>query len=238
MTSKLSNLTATAREGSHNREIRRASSIPAVLYGYGINNINLQVDSRSFASIYNQAGLTSLITLTIKNGDDRQDHTVLIRDMQMHPLKNTVQHIDFYQPRLDQAITANVPLDFVGEAPAVKDLGGVLVRTLDEVELEALPVDLPHNIAVDITVLTDFEQAIHIRDLILPPKVELNHEPDEVVALVQPPRTEAEMDALEEDVKEDVAGVEGVEDKPEEDGEGADADTDKAAATDQETTAD
>ena len=219
MTRKTSHLMATPRAHGHNQETRRQGSIPAVLYGYGLDNLNVQIDSRAFSTVFNNAGYTSLITLTVADGEQNKEHTVLIRDMQLHPLKNTVQHIDFYQPRLDQAITANVPLSFVGDAPAVKDLGGVLVRTLDEVELEALPVDLPHDIAVDISVLTDFAKSIYIQDLVLPPKVKLHHEPDETVALVQPPRTEEELEALEGEVKEDVQSVEGVEDKPAAEGE-------------------
>lgn len=220
MTRKTSHLLAAPRAHGHNQETRRQGSIPAVLYGYGLDNINIQIDSRSFAAVFNNAGYTSLINLTVQDGEQQKDHTVLIRDMQMHPLKNTVLHVDFYQPRLDQAITANVPLNFIGESPAVKDLGGVLVRTLDEVELEALPADLPHDIAVDIAVLTDFEKSIYIRDLVLPPKVKLHHEPEEIVALVQPPRTEEELEELEGEVKEDVESVEGVEDKVAEPAEG------------------
>jgi len=234
MTRKTSHLSATPRTYGHNQEIRRQGSIPAVLYGYGLTNTNLQIDSRSFSTVFNNAGYTSLITLTVQDGQQDKDHTVLIRDMQVHPLKNTVQHVDFYQPRLDQAITANVPLNFVNEAPAVKDLRGVLVRTMDEVELEALPVDLPHNIAVDISVLTNFDKSIYIRDLVLPPNVKLHHEPEETVALVQPPRTEEELEALEGEVKEDVAGVEGVQDKEEEDktSEEATESADQTAASD------
>ena len=228
MTRKTSHLLAAPRAHGHNQETRRQGSIPAVLYGYGLNNINIQIDSRKFSTVFNNAGYTSLITLTVQDEEQNKEHTVLIRDLQMHPLKSTVLHVDFYQPRLDQAITANVPLNFIGEAPAVKDLGGVLVRTLDEVELEALPTDLPHDISVDITVLTNFSKSIYIHDLVLPPKVKLHHEPDETVALVKPPRTEAELEELEGEVKEDVESVEGVEDKVEE----TDAGEGEAEATD------
>lgn len=235
MTSKRTHLNASLRTLKHTREARRQGIILAVLYGYGLKNLNVQVDSKAFSAIFNQAGYTSLITLIVSDGGQDKDHTVLIRDMQLHPLKNTVQHVDFYQPRLDQAITANVPLSFVGEAPAVKDLGGVLVRTLDEVKLEALPVDLPHNIAVDISSMDNFAKSIYIRDLVLPPRVKLHHEPEEVVALVQPPRTEEELEALEEEVKEDVTAVEGVQEPTEEAKSGEEAaETGKTATADKE----
>jgi len=205
----------TREEGVHT--LRHQERIPAVVYGHGVKNLNIDVDGKQFTKVFKAAGYTALINIHIDQA--KKDHTVLIREVQLHPVKDTILHVDFYQPRLDQAITAHVPLDFTGEAPAVKDLGGVLVRTIDEIELEALPTDLPHDIKVDISVLTDFEKVIRVADLDLPDKVKLHHEADEVVALVQPPRTEEELEALEEEVSEDVEGVEGVE-EPEEAEEG------------------
>lgn len=200
----------------HVQAVRREDKIPAIIYGYGIKeNIDLQVDSKSLANIFNEAGHTSLISLAVKADKEAKPHTVLIREVQIHPVRSTILHVDFYQPRLDQVITAQVRLKFVGEAPAVKDAGGVLVRTVEEVEVEALPADLPHDIEVDISILSDFEKVIHMSDLVLPDKVKLNHEVTEPVALVQPPRTEEELEALEEEVSEDVEGVEGVEEKEE-----------------------
>jgi large subunit ribosomal protein L25 len=211
--------------------VRRDDKIPAILYGYGLENTDVQVDRRSFATIFNEAGHTSLIDLEISSDKEAKPHTVLIHAVQMHPVQGTFLHVDFYQPRLDQKITAQVPLKFIGEAPAAKDLGGVLVRTLEEIEVEALPTDLPHDIEVDISILSDFEKAIHVKDLVLPDKVQLNHESSETVALVQPPRTEEEMEALEEEVSEDVESVEGVEDKEEEGEEGEGGDKEKTEDT-------
>ena len=222
-----SSLKAEIRK-KHVQAVRREDKIPAVIYGYGIKeNVDLQVDRKSFAGIFNEAGHTSLISLVIKADKEEKPHTVLIREGQIHPVKSSIMHVDFYQPRLDQIITAQVRLNFVGEAPAVKDSGGVLVRTMEEVELEALPADLPHDIEVNISTLTDFEKAIHISDLVLPDKVKLNHESEETVALVQPPRTEEELEALEEEVSEDVEGVEGIE-ETEEPEEGDQEDKDKS----------
>lgn len=214
---KRQNLEAKKRESTVH-EIRRSEMIPAEVYGHGIKNMDIQVDSKQFADVFRAAGYTSLINLSIEDG---KPHTVIIREVQLHPVKSTVLHVDFYQPRLDQTIVANVPLTFTGEAPAVKDLGGVLVRAMDEVELEALPVDLPHDIEVDISQLNDFEKSIHVRDLKVSDKVDLHHDPDDTVALVQPPRTEEELEALTEEVSEDVEGVEGVEEKEAEEGEGS-----------------
>lgn len=194
------------------QQIRRAGYIPAVIYGHGVANESVEVESRQFGRVFSATGYTTLVNLAV----GEKQHTVLIREVQFHPLKDQVLHIDFYQVRLDEKVKANVPLEFIGESVAVKDAGGVLVKSLSEVELEALPQDLPRDIKVDISVLTDFEKAIHVSDLSVPKGVELFHEPEEVVALVQPPRSEQELESLSEEAKEDVAAVEVVSDKEKE----------------------
>ncbi|MFH1353705.1 MAG: 50S ribosomal protein L25 [bacterium] len=225
-------LKVTARQGKSNA-LRNQDIVPAVLYGHGIKSQALQVERKAFTKVLKEAGHTSLINLSLGT----TKHTVLVREVQVHPVKSKLLHVDFYQVRLDEKITAHVPLNFVGESPAVKDQGGVLVRNLDELELEALPQDLPHDIKIDISVLKAFEEPIRVADLKLPMGVELLHEPEEVIALVQPPRTEEELEAeLAEEVTEDVQGVEGV--KEEEAGEGEETEEGeetKKASSDQAT---
>jgi len=203
-------LVAKGRSG-HASAIRRSGDIPAILYGYGIEPQNLAVESRQFYKLFTGAGYTTMVTLAIEGGED---HPVFIREVQIHPLKSTITHIDFYKVRMDEAIKAKVPLKFVGESSAVKVLSGILVRNMDELEVEALPKDMPRDIEVDISSLVDFEGAIYVKDIILPPGVITHRELDEAVALVQPPRSEEEMDALSAEVTEDVEAVEGVK-KPE-----------------------
>ncbi len=193
------------------KAVRRAGALPAVLYGHGIENNQIQIDAVPFQKVLQRAGSTSLINLALEGGF----HTVLIREVQRHPVNDTMMHVDFYQVRLDEAIAASVPLVFVGESEAVRDLGGVLVRNIDEAEVEALPQDLPHAIEVDISGLKKFDQAIRVADLRLPVGVKVLHKPDEIVALVQAPRSEEELAELTEEVKEEVEAVEGVkEEKP------------------------
>ncbi|MBI1833444.1 MAG: 50S ribosomal protein L25 [Candidatus Andersenbacteria bacterium] len=194
--------------------VRRDGLVPAVLYGHKVTSQSIQIDARQFAKVYEQTGYTSLITLELGDG---QEHMVILRDIQRHPLRNDVVHADFYQVRMDEKIKANVPLVVTGESSAIKDLGGVLVRPMDEVEVEALPQDLPQNISVDISVLDTFEKIFHVKDLVVPTGVTILAEADEVIALVQEPKTQEELDAeLAAEVKEDVEAVEGVKDKPEE----------------------
>lgn len=194
--------TRTGKPGA----VRRSGFIPAILYGHGVTPVTVQVEAKAFQRILHQAGLTSLTTITI-NG---KDYPVLIREVQHHPVQGQIMHADFYVVRMDETIRTSVPLTFIGEAPAVKDLSGVLVRNLDAIELEALPQDLPHTIEVDISRLTDFEKVIHVADLKTPPGVTFLQNSQDVVALVQPPRSEEELEALKAEVKEDVEAVEGV----------------------------
>jgi len=200
--------------GTSSAATRANGGVPAVLYGHGVENQTLAVDKRAFDKLFTTAGHTTLVTLTV----DSKDHNVLIREIQRHAVHDWVLHADFYQVRMDEKVTADVPLVFMGESPAVKDLGGVLVRTADKVSVEALPADLPREIVVDISALTDFETVIKISNLPIAEGVEVLRDAEDAVASVQPPRTEAELEELSEEVTEDVEGVEGV--VSEEDGEG------------------
>lgn len=212
----ISHLKATPRTGTVNH-IRHRGGIPGVVYGHGIQNEQIQVESRAFEKVLSQTGLTTLLKLSVED----RDHNVIIREVQYHPVSGLPLHIDFYQVRMDEKVRAEVPLHLVGEAPAVKDLGGVMVRNIDELDIEALPADLPHDIAVDITQLKTFDDVIHVSDLKLPKGVTAFNDPADVVALVQPPRTEEELASLAEEVSEDVEAVEGIKkEEPAPDAEG------------------
>lgn len=204
-------ITAEQRSGKANR-LRHQDLVPGVVYGHGIKNIDIAVNARAMAKLFSVAGHTTLIDLDVEG----KKHNVLIREIQFHPVRGSLDHVDFYQVRLDEEISADVSLDYVGESTAVKDMGGVLIRNLDTVEIKALPQNLPHNIKVDVSVITQFDKPIRIADLILPAGVAVINEPDEVIALVQPPRTEEELKSLEEEVKEDVESVEETKEKTEE----------------------
>lgn len=216
-------LTVSERSDQTLSALRASGHVPAVVYGHGIDTQAIQVDTRAFDQLFARAGYTTLIDLAI--GD--QIHNVLIREVQFHPIKDIVAHVDFYQVRMDEPVSAEVPLVFTGESPAIKDLGGVFVRNIDALSIEALPKDLPHDIPVDISVLKNFDIVIRVTDLTIPAGVTVQHEVDEVVALVQAPRTEAELDTLSEEVTEDVTTVEGVE-KKEPEGETTESDSEPA----------
>lgn len=196
--------------GKKVKKLRKKGIIPAVLYGPKIENIPLEVDLKEFEKVYKAAGESSLIKLQI----EKKDFLVLIHAVEINAISQKPIHIDFYQPRLDEEITVTVPLVFEGEAPAVKDLGGTLVRNIHEVEVKALPQDLPHEIEVNIEKLKSFEDSILIKDLIVPKEVKILREPDEIVALVTPPEKVEE--ELAKPVEEKVEEVEKVEEEEKE----------------------
>lgn len=172
------------------KALRRTGLIPAVLYGHGIENKILALDPKAFSKLFNQTGESSLIDLVIDNG---QPISVLVKDVQYDLLKDIPAHVDLQQVRMDEAITAEVEFHLVGEAPAVKGLGAILVESLDHLKIECLPGDLQHEIEVDISGLAEFGQSIHISDLKLPVSWKLvGHEPEEVIVSVIEPKVEAE----------------------------------------------
>ena len=184
-------------------ELRNQGKIPAVLYGRQVENINLEVDSHEFEKAYKEAGESTIISLKI--GDDMRN--VLIHDVQFDPLTDKASHIDFYQVRMDEKITVSVSLIFIGESPAVKDLGGILIRNIHEIEVSALPKDLPHEIKVDISVIKTFDDHIYIKDLPIPSGVEVSAEANEIVASVVAPRSEEELASLEQKPEENLETI-------------------------------
>lgn len=184
------------------KTLRKEGFVPAVLYGNGIKNLNLSVKSAEFEKVFRKAGESTLVELKT---DDGKTHPVLVQDVQYHNLAHTPIHIDFYQVNMSDKLKANVAIEFTGEAPAVKTLGGVLVKNISEVQVECLPADLPHNFSVDISALKTFEDSILVKDIKAGDKVKILSAPEEVLAKVQPPR-DVEKE-LSTEAKEDVAAV-------------------------------
>jgi len=184
-------LKATPRQelGKKVNKFRKAGQIPAVIYGHGIKSQPLFVVAKDFEKVYKEAGESTLIALEI----DGKKRNVLIHDLARDPLKGQILHIDFYEVRMDEKVKAHIPLVFIGEAPVVKTEGGILIKNIQEVEVEAKALDLPHQIEVDISGLKTFDDNIYIKDLKISNQIKILAEPDEVVASVIPSRKEEEI---------------------------------------------
>lgn len=203
-------ITASSRTlfGKKVADMRKSGKIPAVLYGHGVKTLPLVLDRKAFATLYAKSGENTLVELAV---DSEKPKTVLVHDVQHHFLTDELIHVDFYEVKMTEKIKAKVPIVFVSEAQAVKDLGGVLVKNLIEVEVESLPADLPHSFEVDISRLKTFEDTITVADLAVDvSKVRIIAKPEEVITKVTPPRSEEELKSLEEKPVEEVSAVEGV----------------------------
>ncbi|MFA6963801.1 MAG: 50S ribosomal protein L25 [Patescibacteria group bacterium] len=183
---------------------RKNNKIPAIVYGKHVDPIAVAIDKLEFERIFRHAGTSHLIEMTA--GD--QKFKTLINDFQKHPVTGQILHIDFTKINMKEKIRAEVPLKFVGESNAVINLEGSLINPIDAIEIECLPADLPAEIEVDIAVLDDFEKNIKISDLNIPAGVEVLSDVEEVIAFVQEPRSEEELEALNEEVVEDVSAIE------------------------------
>ncbi|HEX2767234.1 MAG TPA: 50S ribosomal protein L25 [Candidatus Limnocylindria bacterium] len=186
-------LTLDAREalGKANKRLRRAGLVPGVVYGKGQDSVPVQVDAKTFETLYRAAGKTSVVKFRLPGAG--RATSGLIKNVQRHPLTGRALHVDYFLVNLRQEMEVEVPLSFTGEAPAVALTGGTLLHNLSNVRVKALPNDIPHEITVDVSVLTSLDAAIHVRDLNLNRDlVQVLTDPDTMVATVVPPRVEVE----------------------------------------------
>ncbi len=202
-------------------KVRVSGKIPAVFYGPKEATTPISVDAKEFGKVWKQAGESSVIILKDATGTE---HETLIHDIDIHPLTGAPRHADFYVIEKGKKVEVSVPLVFDGVAPAVKDLGGILVKVHREIEIEAAPRDLPHDIKVDISRLVQLDDVIKAGDLALPSGVELRMDADEVVAAI----AEAKEETEEAPTAIDMSAIE-VEKKGKEDKEGDSSDGDVAA---------
>ncbi len=178
--------------GKKTNALRRAGFLPAVVYGEGVKSQSISVPYKDFEKAYKEAGESTLLKLEV----DGKPYNVLIHDIKYDPLKGYPLHADFYAVRMDKAIRIKVPIEFFGESPAVKNDGGILVKVMQELEVEALPQDLPHELRVDLSLLVTFESKVFVKDIALPKSTKIIAGLDEILALVEPPRSEEELAAL------------------------------------------
>lgn len=193
-------LTAQPRQalGKSAQKVREGGSIPAVVYGPKIGSHAISVNAADFEKMYREVGETTLITLKIEGDDKGDSGIVLIRDPRVHPVSRAFTHVDFYQLPLDKPIEISVRVEFEGEAPAVKELGGTLVQNIHEITVKALPQNLIHEITVDVSGLKTFEDAITVADLVVPEGIEILAEPEASVAFVEEIKEEVDEEIVNE----------------------------------------
>ncbi|MFH1575326.1 MAG: 50S ribosomal protein L25 [Candidatus Nealsonbacteria bacterium] len=201
-------------QGKKVKILREKGVLPVVLYGPKIKNENLEVILKDFEKVLNEAGESTLISLEIggkkpASPSGGEKNLVLIHEIKFDPMSGQPTHADFYQPILTEEIQVKIPLIIAGEAPAVKSLGGTLVKNISEIEVKALPQNLPKEIKINVDGLETFEDKVLIKDLQIPEGVKILRNPEEIIARVaQPEKVEEE---LQKPIEEKVEEVEKIE---------------------------
>lgn len=194
-------LATREEKGKAAKAIRKQGLIPAIMYGNKVEPVAVSVDAKAVEKAFAKVGGSQLVGLKL---DEARSRNALIHEVQTHPRTGALTHVDFYLVRMDEKLKTEVPLHFVGESTAVYQDEGTLLKGMDVVEIEALPGNLPEAIEVDISVLDDFEKSIHVSDLNVPEGVEILAEATELVAKVEPPRSEEEMAELDAEITEEL----------------------------------
>lgn len=176
--------------GKQVKRLRREGIVPANIFGHGPSRA-IQAPAREIEKLFLHGGRTGLLTIAV----DGQAEPALVKKYTRDPKTAQLLHVDFQAVSLTERVTATVPLRFTGEAPAVKELDGVLTHPLTEVQVDALARDLPDALEVDLSSLTELHGQIKVADLQVPPGVAVLDAPEQIVATVQPPAVEEEAPA-------------------------------------------
>lgn len=183
-------LTAEKRDSSHKLDvIRAAGKMPAVFYGPKEASTPITLNAKEFGKVWKKAGESSVVILKDAAGTE---HETLIHEVDVHPLSGEPRHADFYVIEKGKKVQVAVQLTFSGVSPAVKDKAGILVKVHREIEIEAAPRDLPHDVVVDISKLVELTDVIKAKDLVLPKGVDLKINPEEVIASIAEAKEEVE----------------------------------------------
>ena len=182
--------------GKATKRLRKSGIIPANISGHKEESQAVQVEALAFEALRRAHGATGLITLRLSGSERVQ--TALVRRVQRDPRSSKILHIDFSRVSLTERITMKVPLRFVGEAPGVKDVGGVLLHLLDTLEVECTASDIVDYIEVDISPLTEIDSMLHAEDVRLPANFTLITDPKEGIAKIAATRAEKVEEVAEE----------------------------------------
>lgn len=178
------------------KNVRRQNMIPANYYGHGVDNVSLMMDYQKFRRLFRKAGENTIIDLKIDGVGDKK---VLVHHVDYHPVTDAYQHVEFINVRMDEEVTTHITITLEGTAPAVKEQGGILMQTLDQLEIRCLPGDLIHEVTLSVESLADFHTALHVSDISVPAKITVLNDPKQTVASVQAPREEEDLTAPVDD---------------------------------------
>lgn len=192
------------RIGKQVKYLRREGKLPAILYGKSIDEpIPVTLDNPETSKVLRQISSSTLVTIDV----DGEEHMTLVRDFQVDPIYGTLQHVDFLVVSLTEKVSTMITVQVEGIAPIIEAEGGLLVTGLEQIEIQALPQDLPGHLTVDVSSLEAFGDTLYVRDVPLPPGVELLTDPDELLIVATAPQDEV----IEVEVDEEAELLEGEE---------------------------
>ena len=168
-------------QGKKVKFLRNKGVVPVHLFGHNVDSLSLQGDAAILHTVLSQAGKTRLIDLKV--GKSQKAHNVMVREVQKDPIKGSLLHVDFYEVNMAEKIRVEVPIVLVGESPALKIRENMLNQNLNSLTIECLPEKMPDRIKVDISIIKEVDQAVHVKDVVLPEVVVMN-DPDLVIAKV------------------------------------------------------
>ena len=172
------------------KKLRREGVLPANIYGKKTKSLSIKFPVVDFEKVYKAVGETGIVEIAI----GKQKKPVLISNVQLDPVTDKPLHVDFHQVDLKEKTTADVPIELIGESPAEKQGLGTVVQSINEIEVEALPKDLPDKFEIDLSKLTEVEQTVQVKDLVVDTKkVKILAEAEQMIVKVEPPRKEEEV---------------------------------------------
>ena len=193
--------------GKKVRQLRRQGVIPVHLYGADIEPSNLQIEGRALNRLLPQVGTNIPISVEIE--DQEMENICFVREVQRHPVTEEVLHVDFLRVDITRTVSAEVPLTLSGISPAVSQMAGTLLQNIQTLSIEALPMNMPAEIPVDISVLVDFDTTLLVGDIEVPGNVTVLNDPEDTLVRVAPPRLEVE--TFDDEELEEGEGEEGAE---------------------------
>ncbi len=164
------------------KNLRKDGFVPANVYGKDVKSLSVQVNAKDFIKLEKEVGETGLVYLNV----DGSERPVLITNVQLHPVSGLPLHADLHQVNLKVAISAPVPIELIGEPIAVSEGKGILIQPLSEVEVEALPTDLPEKLELDVAGLSEVDQSLQVKDIKTPANVKILTDSEEMVAKIAP----------------------------------------------------
>jgi large subunit ribosomal protein L25 len=192
------------------KNLRKGGVLPANIYGRDVKSVAIEINSREFREVFKKAGETGIVEVALA----KETRPVLIHNVQVHPATGEILHVDFLQVNLKEKVSAQIPVELVGESPAEKSGVGTAVLLVQELEVEALPGDMIPKFEIDATKLTEVDQVVKISDLKYDSKkIEVKADLETIVAKVEPPQKEEVIQPAEPVVEETQEGTQ--EAKPE-----------------------